>query len=226
MMEELAEVGFNVDCVPLLDIPRKGAHEVIGDRALSYDMRAIVELGREVARGCMAGGVLPVIKHLPGHGRALADSHEQLPLIEAPREELEQSDFLPFRALADMPLAMTGHLLLKDLDPQNHVSISPRIISEVIRGFIGFDGLLMSDDIHMEAMAGNMGERARAVLEAGCDLALYCKGEIDQMRAVAAASIELAGRSRERFDAAFAHIAKGPQPFDRNEAEKLLARLQ
>jgi beta-N-acetylhexosaminidase len=225
MMEELREVGFNVDCAPVLDIPRPGAHEVIGDRAFGTDLKAIIELGRAVAEGCMEGGVLPVIKHLPGHGRANADSHEQLPVIDASRNELERSDFIPFRALRDMPLAMTGHLLLRRIDPNNHVSVSPLIISEIIRGHIGFDGLLMSDDIHMEAMAGGMGERASEVLAAGCDVALYCKGEIGQMREVAQNAGELTGRSLARFNAAFERIRQPPRPFDRERAEALLARL-
>jgi beta-N-acetylhexosaminidase len=224
MTDELVEMGFNVNCVPLLDIPVSGCHDIIGDRALSNDIGAIIELGRAVANGNLQGGVLPVIKHIPGHGRATADSHVNLPVIDATRQELEQSDFQTFKALNDLPLAMTGHLLMSDLDPKLNVSVSKTIIDEVIRGFIGFDGCLMSDDLSMEALSGTLGERARDVLAAGCDLALYCKGEREQMLDVAANTPELAGKAGARFTAAITCL-QPPQPFDEIEAKALLARL-
>ena len=224
MSEELVDVGINVNCVPLLDIPVAGAHDIIGDRALSNDMQAIIKLGRAVARGNLEGGVLPVIKHIPGHGRARSDSHVSLPVIDTPLAELQQSDFVPFRALGDLPLGMTGHLLMTALDPDNNVSISRRIISRIIRGWIGFDGLLMSDDLSMEALSGTIGERGRDVVEAGCDVALYCKGVFSQMLDVAASVPELEGRSRERFEQAFERIAP-PADFDRQKALALRDRL-
>ena len=225
MMNELLEVGINVDCVPLLDIPVAGAHDIIGDRALSSDLQTIIELGRAVAKGCLEGGVLPVIKHIPGHGRATADSHINLPTIEESRQELEKSDFQTFRALNDLPLAMTGHLLMTDLDPEHNVSVSKSIITDVIRDWIGFDGLLMSDDLSMEALSGTIGERGRDVVAAGCDVALYCKGVFSQMVDVAACVPDLDGRAKQRFDAAFAQI-KIPQPYDTEQAQALLAQLQ
>ena len=225
MTIELVEVGINVNCVPLLDIPVAGAHDIIGDRALSADLATIIELGRAVANGNLLGGVLPVIKHIPGHGRATSDSHVNLPTIEADRSLLEQTDFKTFKALNDLPLAMTGHLLMTDLDPVHNVSVSKQIIADIIRGWIGFEGLLMSDDLSMEALSGTIGERGRDVVAAGCDIALYCKGVYSQMVDVAACVPDLEGRANERFDAALAQI-NAPQPYDREQALDLLSRLQ
>jgi beta-N-acetylhexosaminidase len=222
--DELTDVGINVNCVPLLDVPVAGAHDVIGDRALSYDIEAIISLGRAVAEGNLLGGVLPVIKHLPGHGRAMADSHIRLPVIDTPRAELERTDFVTFRALNDLPLAMTGHLLIPALDKERNASVSATIIGEVIRGFIGFDGLLMSDDLNMEALSGTIGERARDVVAAGCDVALYCKGVFADMQATAANVPDLAGKALARFDAAMAEL-KPARDFDRAHAEAAVARL-
>ena len=224
MTDELVDVGINVNCVPLLDIPVAGAHDIIGDRALSTDIKAIIELGRAVANGNLHGGVLPVIKHIPGHGRATADSHVNLPTITTPRHELEETDFQTFRALNDLPLGMTGHLLMTDLDPVDNVSVSKTIIEEIIRGWIGFDGLLMSDDLSMEALSGTIGERAHNVVAAGCDVALYCKGVYEQMVDVADSVPALEGRARQRFDKAMAMI-RPPAPFDQEEAMALLDRL-
>ncbi len=225
MSEELLDVGINVNCVPLLDIPVPGAHDIIGDRALSGDLDTIIELGRCVAQGNLNGGVLPVIKHIPGHGRATSDSHIALPTIEASRDVLEQTDFKTFKALNDFPLAMTGHLLMTDLDPDLNVSVSAQIILEVIRDWIGFDGLLMSDDLSMEALSGTIGERGRDVVEAGCDVALYCKGAFDQMLDVAASVPELEGKALQRFTMAHEQI-KSPAPYDKELALALLSRLQ
>ncbi len=225
MTEELLEVGINVNCVPLLDIPVAGAHDIIGDRALAKDLDTIVKLGRAVAQGNLDGGVLPVIKHIPGHGRAASDSHVDLPVIETKRAVLEATDFATFRALADLPLGMTGHLLMTDLDPERNVSVSPEIIDGIIRGWIGFDGLLMSDDLSMEALSGTIGERARDVVAAGCDLALYCKGVLEQIEDVAASVPALEGKALARFERALSQIHPA-RPFDREEAVSLLARLQ
>ncbi len=225
MSEELADVGINVNCVPLLDIPVAGAHDIIGDRALSSDLETIIALGRCVAQGNLNGGVLPVIKHIPGHGRATSDSHVALPTIAASRAELEQTDFKTFKALNDFPLGMTGHLLMTGLDPELNVSVSKQIITDVIRGWIGFDGLLMSDDLSMEALSGTIGERGRDVVEAGCDVALYCKGVYDQMLDVAACVPDLEGQAKQRFERALSQI-KPPVPYDKALALELLSKLQ
>jgi beta-N-acetylhexosaminidase len=223
--DQLTDVGINVNCVPLLDVPVSGAHNIIGDRALSGQMAAITALGRAVADGCLDGSVLPVIKHIPGHGRATADSHLSLPVIEVSQQELEQTDFSTFKALNDLPLGMTGHLLLTAVDPAQNVSTSKTIISGIIRDWIGFDGLLMSDDLSMEALSGTIGERAEQVVTAGCDVALYCKGVFDEMQKVAAAVPPLTGKALQRFDAAYDRI-QPPKAYDRDEAEELLGLLQ
>jgi beta-N-acetylhexosaminidase len=173
----------------------------------------------------MAGGVLPVIKHIPGHGRARADSHLELPVVGASRTELDATDFAAFRTLAHLPAAMTAHVVFSAVDAQAPASTSGAVTGEVIRGSIGFDGLLMSDDIGMRALGGPFGERTRAVLGAGSDLALHCSGDLAEMQAVAAASPELAGRSRARFERALAVAARAPTPFDADEARQALTPL-
>src|SRR5918993_2831399 len=166
---DLRSVGVTVDCLPVLDVPSPGAHDVIGDRAYGRTPEQVAVLGRAAAEGLLAGGVLPVVKHMPGHGRAGADSHEALPVVAAPREELEQVDFEPFRVLADMPLGMSAHVVYTAIDPERPATTSPIVIAEVIRGSIGFGGLLMSDDLSMNALSGSLRERATAALAAGCD---------------------------------------------------------
>jgi beta-N-acetylhexosaminidase len=218
---DLAALGITVNCAPVLDIPVPGAHDVIGDRAYGMAADQVIALGRAVAEGYLEGGVLPVIKHIPGHGRACADSHVSLPVIDCGRDLLEQSDFLPFRALADMPLAMTAHVLIPEIDPLHPASASPAIIHGVIREAIGFDGFLMCDDIGMGALAGGMEERARAVLDAGCDVVLHCSGNFSQMTAVAAVTPELGGEAARRFQAARSRLVE-PAPFDEARAFALL----
>ena len=210
---DLAALGITVNCAPVLDLPVPGAHDIIGDRAYGITALQVAALGRAVAEGYLEGGVLPVIKHIPGHGRACADSHASLPVIDASRHVLEGSDFRPFRALNDMPLAMTAHVLIPDIDPVLPASASPAIIQDVIRETIGFDGLLMCDDIGMGALAGPMEERARAVLGAGCDLVLHCSGNLTEMAAVAAVTAELDGAAARRFAAARGRLAD-PAEFD------------
>jgi beta-N-acetylhexosaminidase len=183
--KELAKVGITVDCLPVLDIPIKGAHEIIGDRALGEDFSTVAELGRALSEGLMAEGVLPVIKHIPGHGRAKSDSHKELPIVNTPLEELEETDFLPFEYLNKMPWAMTAHVVYEAIDPTKAATISPIIIKEIIRNQIEFDGLLLSDDIGMEALSGTKGERALMILDSGCDLTLECSGKIEDMTEVA-----------------------------------------
>ena len=221
---DLASLGITVNCAPVLDVPAPGAHDIIGDRAYGGTVEEIASLGRAVAEGYLDGGILPVIKHIPGHGRAEVDSHASLPIITATRGELSATDFVPFRALNDMPLGMTAHILIPDIDKDAPASASPRIIQEIIRGDIGFDGLLMCDDLGMGALRGTMQERTRAVLDAGCDVALHCSGDLDQMKAVASVASELGGEAGRRFAAACARIT-APLPFDVARAEFLLNQV-
>jgi beta-N-acetylhexosaminidase len=221
---ELHGLGVNVDCLPVLDVPEPGAHDVIGDRAYASEPRIIAELGRVACEGLMEGGVLPVIKHIPGHGRAKADSHHDLPIVDAPRAALEVTDFLPFKLLRDMPLAMTAHVVYSAIDPDRCATLSPVVIAEIIRGQIGFDGLLMSDDLSMKALAGGFGERTRGALSAGCDLVLHCNGERAEMEAIAAEVPLLSGAAAVRADAALARLAV-PKFFDTAAATARLSAL-
>ncbi|PSC02768.1 beta-N-acetylhexosaminidase [Alsobacter soli] len=211
---DLLTVGITVDCLPVLDVPVPGAHTIIGDRAYADDPETIAVLGRAAGEGLMAGGVLPVIKHMPGHGRARADSHEALPTVETPLAELAARDFAPFETLADMPMAMTAHVVYAAIDPSAPATTSPKVFAEVIRGVIGFDGLVMSDDISMKALTGSLGERATAALRAGCDVALYCHGVMAEMEEVAAAVHDLSGDALRRAEAALARIRHRPEPLD------------
>jgi beta-N-acetylhexosaminidase len=221
---DLCALGINTNCVPVLDVPQPGSHAVIGDRAYGVDPNAIAKLGRAVADGCLAGGVLPVIKHIPGHGRATADSHFDLPVVTATRGELAAADFAPFKALADLPVAMTAHVVYAAIDPNAPASTSAKAHREVIRGHIGFDGLLMSDDLGMKALRGTFEDRAAAVLRAGSDLVLHCSGNFEEMTAVASAVPALEGRGLDRFRRAVAAIGQH-QPFVMAEAEACLAEV-
>src|SRR5262245_26294718 len=220
---ELRAAGIDTNCVPVLDLPVPGSHDVIGSRAYGTDPQQVAALGRAVAEGHMAGGVLPVIKHLPGHGRATADSHLELPVVAAPRAELEGTDFAPFRACRDLPAAMTAHVVFQAIDADRPASTSARVIGDVVRGAIGFDGLLMSDDLGMKALSGTVAERAEAVLAAGCDLPLLCSGDVGETEAVAAVVPQLGGAALARYQRARAVTAR-PQPFDIAEAENCLAQ--
>jgi beta-N-acetylhexosaminidase len=218
MAEDLRTVGITVDCVPVLDVPVAGAHDVIGDRAYAADAATVAILGRAAAEGLIAGGVLPVIKHMPGHGRAGADSHHALPVVRASRHELEAQDFIPFRHLADMPLAMTAHVVYTALDPVAPATTSRKVMREIIRGHIGYDGLVMTDDLSMNALSGSLRDRAEAAFAAGCDVALHCNGKLGEMQEVAAASPELRGNAKRRADAALARIKHEPEPLNAVEA--------
>ncbi len=215
---ELVPLGINVDCLPVADLRFPGAHDVIGNRAYGNDPAEVAALARAAADGLLAGGVLPVAKHIPGHGRAMADSHLELPKVSTSRAELERTDFEPFRRLSDLPLAMTAHVIYEAIDPALPATISPTAIREVIRGSIGFDGLLMTDDVSMKALSGAIGENTKAAFAAGCDLALHCNGRMDEMRAVAASSPLLEGKPAERAKKALDSIAAGPKPLDVAEA--------
>ncbi|RIA55661.1 beta-N-acetylhexosaminidase [Dichotomicrobium thermohalophilum] len=221
MGRELAALGINVDCAPVLDVPVPGAHDIIGDRAYGDTPVQVSAIGRAVAEGLLRAGVLPVIKHLPGHGRARVDSHKALPQIEADLDTLRLTDFAPFAALRDMPLGMTGHVVLTAVDPHRAVSVSPEAIRRIIRGEIGFEGLLMSDDIGMRALTGRAGRKAEAVLKAGCDVVLHCSGNRREMEAVAAVTPELHGNALARFHDARARIAPEPT-FNADAAEGYL----
>jgi beta-N-acetylhexosaminidase len=219
--EELGAAGINVNCTPCLDIPEPGAHDVIGDRAFSADPEIVIALGRAVMDGTLAGGVLPVIKHVPGHGRAGADSHFSLPRIDATQAELDARDFRPFKALNDAPLAMTAHVLLPAFDDRRPSSVSPVIMGGVIRDLLGMDGLVMSDDIGMRALGGPFAGRARDVIAAGCDVALHCSGTLDEMIEVGGAVPPLDRLAAERFARARAAL-HDPRPFDVAEAMALV----
>ncbi|MEZ5874012.1 MAG: beta-N-acetylhexosaminidase [Hyphomicrobiales bacterium] len=221
MAAELRDVGFNVNCTPCIDVPQRGAHDIIGDRAFSFDPDVIIALGRAVMDGTLAGGVLPVIKHVPGHGRAMADSHLDLPRIDASADELEAVDFRPFHALRDAPLAMTAHVLLPAFDERRPATVSPAIMGKVIRDSIGLTGLVMSDDIGMKALRGSYAELTRAVIGAGCDVVLHCSGRLAEMVEVGEAAPVLEGQAATRFAAARACLHK-PQPFDVAEAMALV----
>jgi len=210
---EVRALGISVDCVPLLDLPAAGADRVIGDRAFASDPDVVAALGRAVCDGMLAGGVMPVVKHMPGHGRAKVDSHHALPVVETPRGEMEVTDFRPFAALADAPWGMTAHVVYSAIDPRAPATTSRTIIEEVIRGFIGFDGVLVSDDLSMQALAGGLAERAAAALAAGCDVALHCNGKAAEMTAVAAAVPDLTAAAERRLAAASARLAH-PGPTD------------
>jgi beta-N-acetylhexosaminidase len=199
---DLTDLGIDVDCLPVLDVPVAGSHDVIGDRAYGRDPAIVAAVGRAAAEGLLDGGVLPVIKHIPGHGRAKVDSHLALPTVDAPREVLEPHDFAAFKPLADMPLAMTAHVVYAAIDADHPATTSATVIADIIRGHIGFEGALMSDDVSMQALAGDVATRAAAALAAGCDLALHCNGDMAEMRALAAACPALAGASLERLIAA------------------------
>ena len=212
MAAELLDLGVNVDCTPCVDVPVEGSHDIIGDRAFGRDPWLVASLGQAVIDGMLDGGVLPVIKHIPGHGRARSDSHLELPVVDSPRLELERSDFAPFRALAQAPLGMTAHVVYTDIDATSPATTSKRVIDEIVRGFIGFDGALMTDDLTMRALKGSATERVNAAIAAGCDLILHCSREIDEMKEIAAVVPMLSGKALERTERALSML-KAPKPF-------------
>ena len=217
---DLSDAGITVDCLPLADVPVAGADAVIGNRAYGTEPHKVAAIARAVTEGLEQGGILPVLKHIPGHGRATADTHFKLPVVDTPKAELERTDFAAFRPLADLPMAMTAHVVFSALDRAHPATTSATIIEEVIRGVIGFQGLLMSDDVSMNALAGSIAERRRAIFAAGCDIVLHCNGNLDEMREVASETPELSGKALERARRALAS-RKPQQAFDR-----LAARVQ
>lgn len=205
---DLTRYGITADCLPVLDVPVEGAHDVIGDRAYGKDPETVAAMGQAAAEGLLAGGVLPVIKHIPGHGRAFSDSHHALPVVDTPLDELRRHDFAPFRGNAGFGMAMTAHVIYAAIDPERPATTSPVVISEYIRGEIGFDGLLMSDDLSMKALSGDFSARAAASLAAGCDVVLHCNGLMDEMVPVAAAVPVLSGKALQRAKGAMAPLGK------------------
>jgi beta-N-acetylhexosaminidase len=221
---ELVEVGINVSCSPCIDLLHDDGHGIIGDRALGRETNQIAELGRAVAEGLMDGAVLPVIKHMPGHGRARADSHLELPVVETSHDELSRSDFVPFRSLSDMPMGMTAHVTYPALDADRCATLSSRLIHHIIRGEIGFGGLLMSDDVGMNALSGDFQDRTYRALVAGCDVALHCSGRMDEMRECVLGARPLEGEAARRAAAALDRIVP-PSDFDAEQGAIRLADL-
>ena len=221
---DLTETGVTVDCLPLADVPVAGADAVIGDRAYGTEPGKVAAIARAVTEGLEQGGILPVLKHIPGHGRATADTHLKLPVVDTSKAELERTDFAAFQPLADLPMAMTAHVVFSALDPAHPATTSATIIEQVIRGVIGFQGLLMSDDVSMNALAGSIAERTRAVFAAGCDMVLHCNGKLDEMREVARETPQLSGNALQRAKRALAS-RKAPQAFDRPAARAELDAL-
>ncbi len=221
---ELTELGINVDCAPVLDVPGPDAHGVIGDRAFGDDPGKVAALGRAAAEGFLAMGVLPVIKHIPGHGRALTDSHQQLPVVDTAAEDLEAADFHPFQALKEMPWAMTAHVVYQALDRDHPATTSEKVIAKTIRGDIGFAGVLVSDDIGMKALTGPYDERAAAVLAAGGDLVLHCSGDLAEMEAVAAGAGPLGPETVARLARGEAMLGKTGD-WDAGAAQKRLDEI-
>jgi beta-N-acetylhexosaminidase len=223
---DLMQVGIDADCAPIADVPVAGSDPIIGDRAYGTEPAKVAAIAGAVAEGFLRGGVLPVLKHIPGHGRATADSHEKLPVVGADRASLEASDFAAFRPLNALPLGMTAHVVFSAIDPVAPATTSVTIVQDVIRDSIGFAGLLMSDDISMGALSGSIAERTKAAIAAGCDMVLHCNGNLDEMRAVAAAVPALAGQAERRANAALAQ-RRPPAPIDvaarRAEFFKLMA---
>jgi beta-N-acetylhexosaminidase len=226
---ELAALGIDVDCMPVLDLALPETHDVIGDRSYGARPEAVAALGRAAAEGLLAEGVMPVMKHMPGHGRATVDSHHALPKVTASREVLEHTDFLPFRLLSDLPWGMTAHLLFEAIDPAAPVTISACGVKEVIRGDIGFDGLLLSDDLSMQALGGTLGERAHRALAAGCDLGLHCNGRRDDMVDIVERTGPLTEAAQRRFqagrDALHRHRAPAAKAGLADAAKRLAALL-
>ena len=221
---DLLKFGIDIDCLPVLDVPVEGASDVIGTRAYGKNPAIVTEMGRSAAAGLKAGGVLPVMKHIPGHGRGMADSHHNLPVVDTPLDELKTHDFAPFRALKDELMAMSAHVVFTAVDPDNPATTSKKVVEEIIRGYIGFDGLLMSDDSSMNALRGSLGERARDIA-GSCDIVLHCNGNMDEMLQVVEQARPLEGKSRERarrVEAAFGRIDGSDETAVRAEFASLL----
>jgi len=225
---DVASIGADVDCLPVLDLAHPETHAAIGDRAFADRPEAVAALGRAAAEGLLAEGVMPVMKHMPGHGRANVDSHHGLPRITAARATLDSTDFVPFKLLSDLPWGMTAHLLVEAVDPAAPVTVSARGVKEIIRDHIGFDGLLLSDDLSMQALGGSLGQRAAAALAAGCDIALHCNGDRTEMEDIAARTGLMTEAAQRRFQAGRSFLARHRAPAGPSglaEARRRLAEL-
>jgi beta-N-acetylhexosaminidase len=203
---DLLRFGITADCLPVLDVPIEGASDVIGTRAYGKEPESVAVLGKAAAEGLLSGGVLPVMKHIPGHGRAFSDTHFELPTVDTPIEELRAHDFAPFKALSHLPIAMTAHVVYSAIDPDGPATTSEKVIREIVRGEIGFDGLLVSDDTSMKALSGDFPSKAASILAAGCDLVLHCNGVMEEMTGIASRTTALEGKSLERADRALSYI--------------------
>jgi len=217
MAQELHDLDITSTCLPVLDVPQAGAHDVIGNRAYGMRPEQIIVLARAHMAGLMDGGILPVMKHIPGHGRSMVDSHHNLPVVDAPRIELENVDFIPFTGLSDCPMAMTAHVVYTAIDADNPATLSRKIIRHVVRKVIGFNGLLITDDFSMKALPGTHTQKAQAAYDAGNDMLLHCNGVLEEMEEVGSAAIELSPKTARRAKAALKQKRK-PQPFDEKQA--------
>lgn len=206
---DLARYGITADCLPVLDVPVEGASDVIGARAYGKDPESVTALGRAAAEGLLSGGILPVMKHIPGHGRAFADTHFELPTVDTPLDQLRAHDFAPFKALNHLPIAMTAHVIFSAVDPSAPATTSRKVIEEIVRGEIGFDGLLVSDDTSMKALSGDFPSKSAAILAAGVDLVLHCNGVMEEMEGIASRATALSGKSLERAEKAVAAVKAG-----------------
>jgi beta-N-acetylhexosaminidase len=222
---ELRPLGITVNCVPVADVLTPGTTDAIGDRAFGDDPELVSLLAGALAGGILAGGLLPVVKHLPGHGRAVVDSHHETPHVDVARAALETRDFVPFRALQALPCAMVAHVVFHDVDPQHPASVSPAVIGTLIRREFRFDGFLFSDDIDMQALAGSPADRACAVLAAGCDAALHCNGRLGEMEAIAVKAPRLTAAARRRWELARTYPDPAPTAFDPVEGRRRLDAL-
>jgi beta-N-acetylhexosaminidase len=220
---DLRAVGIDVNCAPMLDIATDDSHAIILNRCYGHDGETVAANGRALANGQLAGGVLPIIKHIPGHGRASLDTHFELPRLDTQLAELQATDFKPFSALSDLPMAMTAHIIYSAIDPENCATLSPAVI-KTIRTEIGFDGLLMTDDLSMKALSGSFGERASAALAAGCDMLLHCNGERAEMDLILAHTPDLTGAAATRAAAALAQ-RHAPDAVDMAQAAADLAQI-
>lgn len=220
---ELRDVGISVDCAPLLDVANELTHDAIGDRAISNDAKTVAALGRVATDAFLDHGIFPVVKHMPGHGRATIDSHEGLPAVSASHADLTAVDFHPFREISDAPFGMTAHIVYEAVDPAAPATMSRTVISDIIRDEIGFDGLLISDDLSMHALTGSFRNRATDCLEAGCDLALHCNGDRDEMAAVVDGARPMSDSQWQKWQAA--QQLRHETSFDRKAAQEELAVL-
>ena len=217
MAQELEDVGISSSCLPVLDVPQVGAHDVIGNRAYDQRPERIMVLANVHMAGLMEGGILPVMKHIPGHGRSSVDSHLGLPIVTASRLDLESVDFVPFTGLANCPMAMTAHVIYAAIDPGTPATLSRKVVRQVIRRVIGFNGLLITDDLSMKALSGTLADKIGLAYEAGCDMVLHCNGVFEEMEEVAASAIEINAKTARRAKAAL-KLKRKPQPFDEKQA--------